>query len=274
MSIKLSDAPVAELARERKRRPMDNAMQDRLLGIGSPILLFLVWEIAARLHWIDVRFFPAPSAIFGEFVRLGASGELLSNTLTSLQRLALGIVIGGVPALVIGLAMGLYRPINAAIDPLISATYPIPKSAILPLILLIFGLGEESKVAMVAIGMFYPVVINTAVGVRQIDKIYFDVGKNFGASRWNTFVTIAFPGALPFIMTGVKLGVGLGLILIAIAEMVGAKSGLGFMIWNAWQIFAVKTMYVGIVSIAIIGFILTVILNEIERRLIPERAGR
>jgi len=275
VSLDLSEAPVAELAAQSaKRRPVDSATYDRLLGIGSPILLFAVWELAAQLHWIDVRFFPAPSSIFGEFVRLGSSGELASNAWSSIQRLAFGIVIGGIPALVIGLAMGLYRPINAALDPLIAATYPIPKSAILPLILLIFGLGESSKIAMVAIGMFYPVVINTAVGVRQIDRIYFDVGKNFGANRWNTFRTIAFPGALPFIMTGVKLGVGLGLILIAIAEMVGAKSGLGYMIWNAWQIFAVKTMYVGIVSIAIIGFLLTVLLNEIERRLIPARSDR
>jgi ABC-type nitrate/sulfonate/bicarbonate transport system permease component len=274
VSIDLADAPSAELAAQTKRRPMDSAVYDRLLGIGSPILLFVIWEIAAQLHWIDTRFFPAPSAIAAEFVRLGASGELASNTWSSVERLLFGIVIGGIPALIIGLAMGLYRPINAALDPLIAATYPIPKSAILPLILLIFGLGESSKIAMVAIGMFYPVVINTAVGVRQIDRIYFDVGKNFGANRWNTFRTIAFPGALPFIMTGVKLGVGLGLILIAIAEMVGAKSGLGFMIWNAWQIFAVKTMYVGIVSIAIIGFLLTVLLNEVERRLIPARSDR
>jgi ABC-type nitrate/sulfonate/bicarbonate transport system permease component len=274
MSVEASQAPLAAARKRAKRRRSDAATRDRLLGIGSPILLFVAWEIAAQLHWIDTRFFPAPSAIFGEFVRLGASGELLSNTLASLQRLALGIVIGGIPALVLGLAMGLYRPVNAALDPLISATYPIPKSAILPLILLIFGLGESSKVAMVAIGMFYPVVINTAVGVRNIDKIYFDVGKNFGANRWNMFRTIALPGALPFIMTGIKLGVGLGLILIAIAEMVGAKSGLGFMIWNAWQIFAVKTMYVGIVSIAIIGFLLTVLLNEVERWLIPARHER
>jgi NitT/TauT family transport system permease protein len=253
---------------------MNEAARDRALSVASPIALFLLWEIAARAHWIDTRFFPAPSTIAGTFATMIANGQLLSNTLTTLERLAIGLVVGGIPALLIGLAMGLYRPIWAIVDPLISATYPIPKSAILPLILLIFGLGEPSKIAMVAIGMFYPVVINTASGVRQIDPMYFDVGHNFGARGWRVFRTIAFPGALPFIMTGVKLGAGLGLILIAIAEMVGAQSGLGYMIWNAWQILQVNVMYVGLITIAVIGFVLTVLLNEVERLLIPARTRR
>jgi ABC-type nitrate/sulfonate/bicarbonate transport system permease component len=250
------------------------AARDRVLSIASPIVLFAVWELAARARGIDVRFFPAPSSIAVTMGGMIANGTLLANALTTLERLAIGIVAGGVPALLIGLAMGLYRPVYAIVDPLISATYPIPKSAILPLILLVFGLGEPSKIAMVAIGMFYPVVINTAAGVREIDRIYFDVGHNFGARGWAVFRTIAFPGALPVIMTGVKLGVGLGLILIAIAEMVGAQSGLGFLIWNAWQIMQVNVMYVGLITIAIIGFVLTVALNEIERLLIPSRTRR
>ncbi len=124
---------------------------------------------------------------------------------------------------------------------------------------------------MVALGVFYPVVINTIAGVLQIDKIYRDVGKNFRASRWQTFRTIALPGALPNIMAGIKLGVGLGLILIAISKMVGAKTGIGFMIWDAWQVLSVETMYVGLVVIAIIGFLLTLILNEVESWLLPWR---
>jgi NitT/TauT family transport system permease protein len=245
--------------------------RDRLLSVASPIALFVLWEIAARAHWIDVRFYPAPSSIARTFGTMLANGTLLANTLITLERFAIGIVVGGVPALLLGLAMGLYRPIYAIVDPLISATYPVPKSAILPLILLVFGIGEASKIAMVAIGMFYPVVINTAAGVRQIDRMYFDVGRNYGARGWAVFRTIAFPGALPVIMTGVKLGAGLGLILIAVAEMLGAPSGLGFVILNAWQIFQVNVMYVGIITIAVIGFALTVLLNEVERILIPAR---
>jgi NitT/TauT family transport system permease protein len=165
--------------------------------------------------------------------------------------------------------MGLSRPLRSALNPLVAATYPIPKSAVFPLLLLIFGLGEASKVAMVALGIFYPVLINTVTGVSNISPIYLDVGHNFGAGRWQIFRTIAMPGALPSIMAGIKLGVGMGLILIVIAELTGANSGIGYMIWNAWQVLSVETMYVGLLLIAVLGFVFTIILDEIEVRLLP-----
>ena len=261
-------------SRTTSRMALSARAKDRWLGVVSPVVLLVLWEVAARVGWIDARFFPAPSAIFEKLVALAASGELWINLWASLKRLFWGSLLGGIPALAIGILMGLYRPIRTAIDPLISATYPIPKSAILPLVLLIFGLGEMSKIVMVALGVFYPVVINTIAGVLQIDRIYLDVGKNFRASRWQTFRTIALPGALPNIMAGIKLGVGLGLILIAISEMVGAKTGIGFMIWDAWQVLSVETMYVGLVVIAVIGFLLTLILNEVESWLLPWRRER
>jgi ABC-type nitrate/sulfonate/bicarbonate transport system permease component len=246
--------------------------RDRLIGLASPAVLLLLWESCARLGWIDQRFFPAPSTIVADFVQLSRSGELWANLAASLTRLFWGSLLGGIPALLLGLAMGLYRPIRALVDPLVAATYPVPKSAILPLVLLIFGLGEASKITMVALGVFYPVIINTTAGVLEIDRIYLDVGKNFGASRWQTFRTIALPGAAPLIMAGVKLGTGLGLVLIAIAEMIGAQSGIGYMIWNAWQLMAVDTMFVGLIVIAILGFAFNWALDELERWLLPWKA--
>jgi NitT/TauT family transport system permease protein len=219
-----------------------------------------------------VRFFPAPSAIISTLIDMAKAGELHGNVLITLQRIALGFVLGGVPAIVIGVAMGLWRPIRALVDPLIAATYPIPKSSLMPLILLTCGLGEMSKIVMVAIGVFYPMAINATAGVLQINQIYLDVGKSYRASRWDTFRTIALPGALPFIMTGVKLGAGLALILIAVAEMVGAKSGIGYMIWSAWETFAVKKMYVGLLVVAVIGFAISLTLNEVERLVIRWKA--
>jgi NitT/TauT family transport system permease protein len=250
------------------------ASSERLMSVAAPAGVFVAWELLADLHLIDTRFFPAPSSIAGTFGTLLQNGVLVANTAISLERLFFGFLLGAIPALAIGLAMGLYRPVRVLVEPLILGTYPVPKSAILPLILLIFGLGEPSKIVMVAIGVFYPVVINTVSGVLQIPKIYLDVGHNFGAGRWNMFRTIALPGALPFIMTGVKLGAGMGLILIAIAEMIGAQSGLGYMIWNAWQILSVNTMYVGLITIAVLGFALTLLLNEVERLVIPHRQER
>jgi NitT/TauT family transport system permease protein len=245
--------------------------RDRLLSIASPVGLLLVWEIGARFGFIDTRFFPAPSSILATLWTMLLSGELWLHTSTSLVRLFWGFIVGGVPALVLGIVMGLSRPVRALVEPVIAATYPIPKSSILPLALLIFGLGEGSKIFMVAVGVFFPVAINATTGVLEINRIYLDVGKNFKASRWNTFRTIALPGALPVIMTGVRLGIGMGLVLIAVAEMIGAKSGLGYMIWSAWETFAVEQMYVGLFVIAIIGFAVTIALNEIEKILVPWR---
>jgi ABC-type nitrate/sulfonate/bicarbonate transport system permease component len=248
--------------------------RDRLISVASPIMLLVVWEILVRIGFLDARFFPAPSSVFTTMVQLIEDGSLWANTWATLQRLFWGFFLGGIPGLLLGIGMGLNRTLRAMIDPLISTTYPVPKSAIFPLILLIFGLGEWSKVVMVAIGVFYPVLINSTIGVMEINKIYLDVGRNFKASRWQTFRTIAFPGAVPNIMSGIKLGLGLGLMLIAIAEMIGAKSGLGYMIWNAWEILSVETMYVGLIVIAVMGVIFSLVLNEIERKLVPWKNSR
>lgn len=254
--------------------PLSPSRRDRLIGILSPFMLLAAWEAAALSGMLDIRFFPAPTTILQTLLKLLETGDLWTNTWASLQRLFWGFLLGGIPGLILGVIMGLSRALRAAVDPLIAATYPIPKSAILPLILLIFGLGEASKVVMVAIGVFYPVCINAIAGVLEINKIYLDVGKNFQAGRWQVFRTIALPGALPFIMSGVKLGVGMGLVLIAIAEMIGAKSGLGYMIWNAWEILAVEKMYVGLIIIAVIGYLFGLLLNELERWLIPWKVER
>jgi ABC-type nitrate/sulfonate/bicarbonate transport system permease component len=244
----------------------------QLLSIVSPLALLLLWDVLVRLGVIDARFFPAPSTLATTLWAMAKSGELWSNTEASLIRLFWGFLVGGIPALGLGIAMGLSPLLRAIVEPLIAATYPIPKSAIMPLILLIFGLGEASKIATVAIGVFFPVAMNAVTGVLEINKIYLDVGRNYQASRWQVFRTIALPGALPFIMTGIKLGVGLGLILIAISEMLGAKSGLGYLIWNAWQILDVNVMYVGLFMIALIGFLFTHVLNALERWIVPWKA--
>lgn len=267
---------IVDASGDRKPREprLSRRTQETLLAVGTPIALLVVWEVAVSMGFLDDRFFPAPTAVFTRMYELALTGDLLENTYVSLRRLFFGFWLGLVPALLLGVFMGLFRPVRAALNPLVSGTYPIPKSALLPLILLIFGLGETSKIVMVAIGVFYPVIMNTASGVLQIQPIYYDVAHNYKASKFQVFRTVAIPGAMPSIMTGIELGAGLGLILIAIAEMVGANSGLGFMIWNAWQLYSVETMYVGLLVIAVIGYLMSLLLNAISRRLIPWKVDR
>jgi NitT/TauT family transport system permease protein len=249
--------------------PFLRALNEQLVSILSPLLFVGLWEAAVRTGVLDWRFFPAPSSILGALAALLASGELLLHTGVSLKRVILGFFFGAIPGLALGLAMGLSRWVRAALNPLVAATYPIPKSAIVPLVMLIFGLGDASKVALVAIGVFYLVLINTTAGVLNIEPIYLEVGRNYGASRLKLFLTVALPGALPLIFAGLRLGMGIGLILIVVGELVGARNGIGYLIWQAWTIFAVERMYVGLVVIAILGWLTTLALDATERLLIP-----
>jgi len=163
--------------------------------------------------------------------------------------------------------------VRAIIQPIVDATFPIPKIAILPLILLIFGLGEESKYAIIAVAVIYLVLINTQAGVRNIEKIYLDVGKNYHASRRMMFTDVALPGALPLIFAGLRLGLGVALLVIVAAEFVGARSGVGYLIWSSWQVFQVEKMYVGLMTTAVLGFGSAVLFAWLERILIPWRSG-
>lgn len=139
----------------------------------------------------------------------------------------------------------------------------------MPLILLIFGLGESSKVALLAAGVFFPVLINTMAGVLTIPGIYRDVGTNFGARGWRFYTTVAIPWALPVIFAGFKIGMNVAMVLIVIAEITGAKSGIGYMIWNGWLTFDIERMYVGLLVIALLGVVLSLALQSVERWLVP-----
>ena len=269
-------ATAAELSPGSRAAPRFHKVAvERTLSILSPLILLAIWEFFAQVRVIDTRFFPAPSSIFGvlwQMMRPSAqfpTGELWFHLFVSLERIAIGFLIGAVPGVIIGLAMGLFSPIRALIQPLIDATFPIPKVALLPLFIMIFGIGEESKYAIIATAVIYLVLINTVAGVRNIDRIYLDVGKNFHASRPMMFTDIAFPGALPLIVAGVKLGMGVALLVIVTAEFVGAKSGLGYLIWTSWQVFQVEKMYVGLLVIAVVGFATAILLNWVERILVP-----
>lgn len=254
---------------EQPRSLRAGLTRERVVSILSPLALLLLWEALVRTRVLDVRFFPAPSQVLGTLVSLNLSGELPQDVLVSLSRIAAGFALGASAGIALGLLMGVSKVIRAAVNPLVGTIYPIPKIAILPLVMLIFGLGEPSKYVIVAIGVFFLVLLNTAAGVMNIEKIYLDVGRNFGASRSDVLLTIALPGALPFIFTGLRLGWGTGLLLIVAAEFISAKSGIGYLIWTSWQTFAVEEMYVGLITISALGLVSFALFDVLERWLIP-----
>ncbi|GBD18427.1 Putative aliphatic sulfonates transport permease protein SsuC [bacterium HR27] len=255
--------------RRRRWVPRVGAKTEAAAQILSPIALLLLWEVAARAGWVDQRFFPAPSAIVRAFWDAVTTGVLLHHLKITLWRVILGTLIGGVPAVLIGLAMGLWRWLRLTLDPIIAATYPLPKSALFPLLLLIFGLGEGSKVSMVAIGVFYLAVTNAMEGVLAISPVYFDVAKTFGAKRWDVIRTVALPGAMPLVLAGLRLGVGTGLILGVLAEMLGARDGLGYLLWSAWQTFSVSSLWATLFVTAILGFVSVQLVDFLRKVLVP-----
>ena len=271
MSVKVRTARTTQGVRARVTT---GVAAERVISIMSPLFLLLLWEVLGRVGVLDWRFFPAPSAIAETLAQLVLSGELFDEVRVSLGRIVIGFVIGAVPGLLLGVAMGLSRWVRAALKPMVGALYPIPKTAIFPLLLLIFGLGEPSKYAIVAIGVFFLVLLNTMAGVLGIEPVYLDVGRNFGAGRRQFFQTIALPGALPLIFTGVRLAWGNALLLIVVAEIIGARSGIGALIWNAWQTFQVERMYVGLLAISFIGYVSFLLIDELQRWLIPWKGGR
>lgn len=247
---------------------------ERLLSIVSPLALLVAWEVIVQLGLVDRRFIAAPSVIVRELVAMTASGELPRHLGVSLMRIALGFVLGVVPAIVVGLWMGLSRPVRAVVDPLISATYPIPKIAILPLVMVFLGIGEASKVAIVAIAAFFPVIVNTYTGVVTLDRVYLDVAKSFRAKRTLVFRRVVLPGALPVIFAGLRLALGVCLIIIVSAEFVAAREGIGFLIWSSWETLVIEKMFVGLLVIAVIGTVFTLLLREVQAWAIPWKSER
>jgi NitT/TauT family transport system permease protein len=246
--------------------------KERLLYLISPIGLLVLWQVLLMLGFGDRRFIPAPSDIAYRFWEMIASGELAQHTGATLYRVFAGFFAGSIPGIVLGLLMAMFRPVRIFVDPLIASLFPIPKIALMPLLLLVFGFGDASKVAVVAIAVFFPVIINTYSGAANIEKIYWDVAKNYGASQAVMFRRIVFFGALPMIFAGLRIALAVSFIVLVASEFVATKIGIGYMIWNSWELLQVDVMFVGIVTVGVLGLIATVLLQEIERKIIPWKA--
>jgi len=245
--------------------------RQRVIEIASPIVLLLVWEMVVRLGWLDARFVPPPSAVVLRFFDLVQSGELWKNVSVTLFRVAAGFTLGVIPGIAIGLLMVMFKPLRYVLDPLVAAIFPIPKIALMPLLLLAFGIGELSKIVLVAIATFFPVLISTYAGAANIESIYLDVANNFGAGAGMMFREVIFFGALPQIFAGLRLALGTSFLVIVAVEFVSADTGIGQLIWTSWQILQVDRMFVGIVLIGVLGVASTAVLQEIEHRLMPWR---
>lgn len=240
------------------------------LTIAAPVILLLVWEALSRSRTIDPRFWPAPSSLVGTAWELMRDGSLPRNVWISLTRILIGFVIGAVPAIIFGLLMGLFWPLRVFLMPVAASIYAIPKISIVPLIFLLFGFDETGKYVIVAISIFFLVLLNTMAGVLAIDPSYTDVARNLGASPLALFVTVALPGALPSIFTGLRLGLGFALVVIVGTEYIAAdRNGVGYFIYSSWNTLAINKLFVGLIVTGLMGWLLSLALDVVERFVLP-----
>lgn len=255
--------------KERVRRRID-----LILSIGTPVALVILWQVSADAHLIDPRIFTPPTQIITAARQLISKGILQKDIGFTLARLLVGYVIGVIAGVIVGLILGLVRPLRSAFSPLFAALYAVPQIALLPLLLVIFGIGETPKILTVVAVTFFVLEINALAAVRNFDPRLIESGKAFGAYKFKLFRYVLLPGALPSIFTGLRVSIALGLVVITATEFVASNNGLGFLVWNSWQLFQPDQMYVGLVTIALVGVILTGIIVLIERLSLPWLARR
>ncbi|MFC3747671.1 ABC transporter permease [Paenibacillus sp. GCM10012306] len=238
------------------------------LGVMLPIATVVIWEIAAAMGKLNPILLPAPSKIVEEFVSLTSSGELLHHLGISAWRALLGFLLGGGLGLTAGIWVGFSYKTERLLDPLLQMLRTLPHLAIAPLFILWFGFGEASKVLLIAKGTFFPLYVNTFLGIRSVDSKLFEVGRVLQFSKWNMITKLVVPAAMPNILLGVRLSVGVAWLVLVVAEMMGSSSGIGFLINDARSFSLTSVVFVGIIVFAIVGKLTDSLVKLLERRLL------
>ncbi|MEZ4726595.1 MAG: ABC transporter permease [Caldilineaceae bacterium] len=241
-----------------------------LLGL---LLVFITgWEIGVATQWVNALFFPAPSTIVRTLGEMMLDGSLLLHVNATLVRLMVALLLGGGVGLSLGLLMGWSPRLGAFLDPLVAALHPLPKITLLPLVMVVLGIGESSKLVTIALSCFFPMLLNTLAGVQQIAPIYWEVAQNYGAKRWQLFTRILLPGALPLLLTGLRLALNTALIVTLSVELLMAQTGVGSLIWLAWQTMRLRHLYAMLIVIALLGYGFNLLIGQLSARLAPWQA--
>jgi ABC-type nitrate/sulfonate/bicarbonate transport system permease component len=241
-----------------------------LRTLASFLVVAIAWELAGRSgRW--PLLIASLSDIWAKFIQLAASGELLRHVAVSLNEFAVGFAISAVVGVALGVAIATSATVRDIVDPWVSALYATPTVALSPLIIFIFGIDAPSKMAVVFLLAVFPIVINTATGIRSTDQIFVEAARSFSANKLQIFQKVLIPSALPFIVAGLRLGIGRGLVGVVVGEFIGARAGLGFLTFKSAQQYQTDALWVGIFVLAGTGVISVIVLQKVERRLAPWR---
>ncbi len=239
-----------------------------LLPLALPVMLLVVWEVLSRKGFIRPTILPPPTDIWQVVVEMTVSGELLKHLLISLERVVKGFSVGAVLGLISGILIGLSPRIERAVALVTGLLRPIPIIAWVPVLILWMGIDEASKITVIAIGSFWPVLLNVIQGIRSTDRKYLEVATILEKSRWMLLTKVILPSALPSIFTGIRIGIGIAWMSVVGAELIAASSGVGYMIMYARELSQADVMLVGVFSIGITGLLIDYIIRTVESRLL------
>lgn len=269
---------------------MTRKLKTLVQGAVVPLALVLLWEACARAGFFSPVVLPAPSAVAlkwwaylqpaqaydpaaGSYLGWLFSGELPHDAYSSLYRVIAGFLIGAVLALPMGLVMGANQRIHDLMNPLVQILRPIPPIAYIPLAILWFGLGNPPSFFLIAIGAFFPVLMNTIAGVRHVDGIYLRAARNLGVSQWTLFTRVILPAATPYILAGVRIGIGTAFIVVIVSEMIAVNDGLGFRILEAREFMWSDKIIAGMLTIGFLGLAIDVAVSRLNNHLLRWHRG-
>ncbi len=230
-----------------------------------PLLLVVIWQLSSMTGWLSTRILPSPENIVITFWRLSASGELWQHLAISSWRALVGFSIGGSIGLVLGLITGMSRWGERLLDTSVQMLRNIPHLALIPLVILWFGIDEAAKIFLVSLGTLFPIYLNTYHGIRNIDRGLVEMARSYGLSGWNLFIQVILPGALPSIMVGVRFALGLMWLTLIVAETISANSGIGYLAMNAREFLQTDVVVVAIILYALLGKLADVSALFLER---------
>lgn len=236
------------------------------LGALSVLVFLALWEIAVATGWVAPLFVSSPSRILIAGYGMFRDGSIFPDLAISAEEFLLGFGLAALVGIPLGILMGWYSRLNAILDPFVNALYATPRIALMPLIIIWFGIDLPAKIAIIFLSSVFPILVNTITGVRTIERDFVKVARSFGATDRQLFATVALPSSVPNLLTGLRLGLGHALIGIVVGEMYGSSAGIGFMMQTAGATFQTDKVMVGIVIIAAAGMAMTQLLKSLERR--------
>jgi ABC-type nitrate/sulfonate/bicarbonate transport system permease component len=258
-------APPPERRRGARRRPSGTRLLTRAAGVGLLLALGVLWELSARLHWLDTPSWVPLTRIFPAWWDGIVSFELPAEVLATLRRMAMGYLIATVVGVLVGLLMGRSKWVHGLLQPLVELVRPIPSPAYLPIAILMLGIGDTMKVFVIALASVFPILLNTYSGVRAIDPVEIDTGRTLGLRERKILAQIVLPSASPYIFSGLRVSVAISFIVAVLSEMVAGDDGMGYVVLATQRNFQIPEMYAGVFTLAVVGYLLNLLVVSIER---------